>query len=77
MVVYSESVTENGKKGSRIIRMDMTSGEKTQLSAPGSKVSNPVSLAMKSGMLLTAWLDHSDEVQKVRVNFSDSSLPQN
>ena len=76
VVVYSESVTENGKKGSRIIRMDMTSGEKTQLSAPGSKVSNPVSLAMESGMLLTAWLDHSDKVQKVRVNFSDPSLPQ-
>ncbi len=76
VVVYSESVTENGKKSSRIIRMDMTTGEKTQLSPPGSKVSNPVCLTMKSGILLTAWLDHSDEVQKVRVNFSAPSLTQ-
>ena len=74
VVVYSESITENGKKGSRILRMDMSTGEKTQLSDPGSKVSNPVSLPTDSGMLLTAWLDHSAEIQKVRINVSPPSL---
>jgi len=75
VVVYSESVTENGKKGSRILRMDMSTGEKTQLSSPGSKVSNPISLATGSGMLLTAWLDHSGEIQKVRVHVPLLHLP--
>lgn len=72
VVVYSESITENGKKGSRILRMDMATGEKIQLSPPGSKVSNPISLATNSGMLFTAWLDHSGEFQKVQVSFSSS-----
>lgn len=76
VVIYSEAVTENGKKGSRILRMDMATGEKTQLSPPGSKVSNPVSLATDAGTLLTAWLDHSGEFQKVRVHFSRPSLAQ-
>ncbi|WP_425639738.1 sialidase family protein [Algoriphagus yeomjeoni] len=69
VVIYSESVSENGEKNSRILSKDMTTGEIIQLSAPGSKVNSPVSLATDSGMVISGWLDHSGKIQKARVTF--------
>lgn len=75
MVVYSESVSENGEKNSRILSKDMTTGEIIQLSAAGSKVSSPISLATDSGMVITGWLDHSEEIQKARMTFLSPVIP--
>ena len=67
LVVYSESHTENGERGTRILSLNMASEIQTQLSLPGAKASYPTVLPVEKDGYLTAWLEYVDGRQKIKV----------